>query len=880
MPSNLNEMEQENPRNAGAFLNACSLAGHLVVVVFLLLFVIALYPSYLKPLWPSGFDYFGHIAKVELIARDLIGNGRYLDWTDQWYAGYHPLLNYPPLAYAFPVLLRIFGAGLNLAARLGVLAGVWAAAISGYVLGLALVGKANGGWRSRFLALFPAVAYATVPGVIALQTIAGEFSDFWASALAPLPIAFLLLWMTEGKRLYLALLSLSLTVIFFMHGHIATPLALAVGVAVIVDALAGQRAGERRKRLVLVGGVLAALAVFVGLTAAWWLPYFVDGPLVANSQSTSVSRHALPFGSLVSRTVENGTPRYLGLAALALGFVGVVLGRLRRVVALAVVGLVGLLMFMGPSWGPYEKIPVLGLVFAERAIPTLAVAVIGLAALGVAGMADLLQRLAYKPSAGSPRPIVEILAGIGSACIIVATAGAAVVADSSFIAPLSEGKPIAREFVDLMKAMKAEKPLNGARAMFVPSRALESFSPVLTGWPVIGGYLIQGSPLSSEIEWVLANEITKKDMNNAIEALRRWNIALVAVDHYARPAIAERLDRERGFKKIYSNRYYSLFEFSETPGEVTPTRSAFIVGDARYVREAIERGGRGTGARLAYSEGSLERLQSQEFDTIVFPGGPVPEGFMKIVENRVLKGTSAVLALDGSGLKRFMGVDILPVKFKGPTALVNTKGVKHVADATFSGSSWDTIAFEGLDEVWLSSQGRALAGIKRYGKGYVLFVGFNAFYHAAYKDDVWEKNELASMYKSLEEKKGPVGSISVARTGGDAWDKRYTIDSSAPTPVSISASWSPYWKAFLDGREIPLKEARHLIMLDIPAGKHELSIKYNDWSIVKVVGALISLSTTLFGVVTLSARRRRVDESVPSLNGKPVEAPGVTQWNA
>lgn len=857
-------------------LGLLSLCAHLLIALALLALVLFLFPSYLKPYWPSGYDTFGHLAKVESFARMISQYGNYVDWSDEWYAGYHPLLFYPPLSYAFPVLLRLLSVSMSAVARFSILAGIWAAAFSGYLLGLALLRPANGA-RARILALVPAVVYSTIPAVIALQTVAGEFADFWAGALAPLAAASLLLWLQCRRLRYLAALAISLSVVFLMHGHIATPLGLGFIVAAFVYDFIGDR-GARGEQNVSDGayrgfwGTLLAMLLFVGLTAFWWLPYFVESPSLAIPNLVPLSRTALPLYSLINRSVAAGTPRYLGLVALFLAALGLWLGERKKVALLVSLAAVGVLMFLGPSWEAYSQIPVLGLVFAERAVPLIAVAISGLAMLGVAGVVTRLDQLfSDKAGALSSSRVFLLFKTVLIPLVFVIAAGSAILADASFILPRTKAQAMPSDFWKLTQFLAKQPRSYGARVAFVPSAALDSYAPALSGWPILGGYLVQGSKLSTEIEWVMSRELTKTDRRAALAAFKRWNIAYIAVDHYSRPEIARALEVESSFSKVFSTDYYSLFRYSSTPGYLAPARSVLVVGDSRYIRETLERSAEDAGEQILFSEGEIDKLREGRYDTIIFPGGTAPEGFEKEVKRKVSAGANAVIDLDGAGVKSFIGVKVQPVRFRGPLPVVNLNEDTHVADATYMEGPWDTVEFEGLDEVWLSTGKKALAGVKRIGKGRVLFLGFNPFYHAAYKGDEWEKRELVAMFRRLAGDKNPASSFTYRLLKIVPGSKLFEINVADPTSVLISSSWSPYWSAYLDGRPLALNKAQDMLVVEVPKGRHQFWLKFSSWSVARLIGVAISLLTLILagaGAFFVTRRRSQVrvaDEAPGSL---------------
>jgi Bacterial membrane protein YfhO len=71
-----------------------------------------------------------------------------------------------------------------------------------------------------------------------------------------------------------------------------------------------------------------------------------------------------------------------------------------------------------------------------------------------------------------------------------------------------------------------------------------------------------------------------------------------------------------------------------------------------------------------------------------------------------------------------------------------------------------------------------------------------------------------------------------------------TVEASAPALVVIAQAYYHDWRAFVDGKPVPLLRANHAFQaLQVPAGKHEVTLRYVDWMFR--FGAAISALTLL-----------------------------------
>ncbi len=87
------------------------------------------------------------------------------------------------------------------------------------------------------------------------------------------------------------------------------------------------------------------------------------------------------------------------------------------------------------------------------------------------------------------------------------------------------------------------------------------------------------------------------------------------------------------------------------------------------------------------------------------------------------------------------------------------------------------------------------------------------------------------------------------------------VEGQDATLVVVAQSHHPAWRAYVDGRAVPLLRANHALQaLEIPAGRHHLRLAYQDRQFI--AGGLISL-LTLGGTGWFWFRRRAVKSGLP-----------------
>ena len=191
-----------------------------------------------------------------------------------------------------------------------------------------------------------------------------------------------------------------------------------------------------------------------------------------------------------------------------------------------------------------------------------------------------------------------------------------------------------------------------------------------------------------------------------------------------------------------------------------------------------------------------------------------------------------------------------------------------------------------LDEVYLSeiqksgAVSNAVVGTKKVGNGEVLFLGgsFSQNIEVVYaeyngKEAVTGNMKLFSdatdrfyqsmfRYYGIETEWRPTpfeASVFKENYRGGTFD----YNSSTDEEVTVSITYSPRWNIYLDGQEIPVKQRENLIVLDLPAGEHEVTLEYGMTTYGKI-GYLITFAGILLlvGSIVFFPRIFKMTEEV------------------
>ena len=241
------------------------------------------------------------------IAREMIETGNWLV-PHFWYL---PHLDKPPMAYWLVASsMKMFGQNewaARLPAALAGVSGVWAV----FLLGCSLGGRRVGFWSAVILQsslLFFAMARMLTPDIFVTQFVAWAVYFFWRS------------WQclkAEGRSLKAEFFKWHLAGwIAIALGFLAKgPIALAIPLVAFAALLVFRREGIHEKKK-LFAGLMAGFALFLILTAPWFLAVFQRVP-----QSAHYMILGQAAGHLLGTTIKNrpGNPFYFfGILAAGL----------------------------------------------------------------------------------------------------------------------------------------------------------------------------------------------------------------------------------------------------------------------------------------------------------------------------------------------------------------------------------------------------------------------------------------------------------------------------------------------------------------------------------------------------------------------------------
>ncbi len=205
----------------------------------------------------------------------------------------------------------------------------------------------------------------------------------------------------------------------------------------------------------------------------------------------------------------------------------------------------------------------------------------------------------------------------------------------------------------------------------------------------------------------------------------------------------------------------------------------------------------------------------------------------------------------------FLGVHAIRLSLEGSVPLTWDASLKGLpGELVFQGEEgnrWLGAAYQGLDRVLgeLTWEGNryGVLGYRQVGRGQAWFVGLNLFYYAR----IVGQPEIATALGEavLAELQVPdtlaLEAVPISGYEETPWSVTFGSHASEGGSVVLAYTYSPRWKALVDGRAIRLTNYEGLIRFDLPAGEHRVEVLYRP---LGSVWPRLGLAVGVLGLVT------------------------------
>ena len=546
-----------------------------------------LFRVFVQPGYAGGTETLSHFFKV-METKDIIaGNGSYVDWSDKWYAGYHQFLFYPPMFYFLAAFIDFFINDLAATSKIMIIYGVNIAAVSTFLLVFEVLPSRLEVWKKAFISLFASFAYALNPIVISIYLVRGKPPDFYANALLPLSLYFLLSWL-RSDRLKMPV-GFTLVTALIMVFHVDTAATLIV-ISFIFSIIYLKVDLKKRARLFDAAFhrpiflLTASYIVFLGLTAFFWIPYIFQIKSIGALGSIYSNRIPLPADVFFMRDFQaSSTTRYFGLILLTLSFGVIAFKDLKdKYIPWMVTFFVGASLSLFVYTPFADRLPAVNTLFYYAGMIVATISLTVMASLTLYALVSIDWR-AMLAKALLRKTVPKVISTLIVVAILLFST-TMLVADYSFVFAddiITPGKEY--RHITLQEAIKFLKSTgsDGGRLLVI-GKSIHQYAdlPALTGKSMINGYEVQSSRTSSELEAFMNDKVTKEEkMSAVLTKIDRWNVEYVMVtDRYSK--VASGFMEAEGMTLAMENSRYKIFRY-EPAGFVQSIDPVLVIGSGQ-----------------------------------------------------------------------------------------------------------------------------------------------------------------------------------------------------------------------------------------------------------------------------------------------------------
>ena len=426
---------------------------------------------------------------------------------------------------------------------------------------------------------------------------------------------------------------------------------------------------------------------------------------------------------------------------------------------------------------------------------------------------------------------------------------------------------------DIKIASKLSKITNKGRVMPMkyPFTYLLWWVPTEGKKPMVEGWYYSLTPAGKHIAW-LYDAIDSGYPQYAVDKFSRLNVRYFLTNIDFQGSRYEKflnLLKKDGFTKTGSVEGYTLYLKKESAYLVPLNQRVLVIG--KYAsRAAPILNNSVMGGKTYIDDYDLEFLKL--FDVLVLYGFGYRDEkrATELVENYVKAGGRVIIdlvGLEGNPLVKhpgFLGVTPVSMNIKGDANFIKTQENPLLKNFNLTSSNfslkketWNSFAYVDLDKNLLKLRSRGgtynILGYKKILGREVYFVGANLFYHAYLnhnKDEIRLLRNLADTSRSESSKE-----ISIMKEKIEPEHIKFTYSSSLRLPLLASFTYSPHWEAFLDGKKIKVYNIEDMMFLSLPAGNHNVALKYGPTPIHFYANSLSLLTLAFLGWLILKNRK-------------------------
>ena len=396
---------------------------------------------------------------------------------------------------------------------------------------------------------------------------------------------------------------------------------------------------------------------------------------------------------------------------------------------------------------------------------------------------------------------------------------------------------------------------------------------------LINGWALENTPHNLALRRVLSAPEWSPEYLTAL--FSRWDVRTVVVAGGVEADPARAALPDAGFEPVYSSGRYQVWHTAgpASPVQMIPASGMLIVGDQLspflaafpFAEETVTDDFLATqsGRLLEYSALGMYRFGSTSAQI---------QQVESYLRNYLEAGGTVVVDLSGmedvfGRTLDFMGVHVYRMSFAGKIRLawdpsVGDRPTEWMLPA--GETVWTGAAYDGLDQVLAAASSEEaqspVLGYRQIGRGRIWFVGANLLYYSQLNPNsgiaaIIREAALAGTAVDTSLRMEPVPVADYAESA-DGIGFSYQLDQ--PRNVLVSHTYSPRWRAYVDGAPVPILTRDHLIRIALPAGFHRVDIRYDPFGTAwPYVGWFLGLAGLAGGLVLVVAERKWVRSEEP-----------------
>lgn len=814
-----------------------------LLVLFLVLFLIwgiiifAISPTLFRPGMASGYDTGSYLFTAKYLVDYLVENHHLPNINPYWYCGFEVLHNSPPLIYPFLGLIYFLFGDILLASRLF---HILILGMMGMTMFFVIYKK-----HSLGNALAGAVLFPLTPAVLNQVVEGGSYTR--ASSLIFLPLIFYYINRTleeDATRRS----SFSLLVIFLSVSILGHPMVGASFLIFLTIYVVARLSFDKNLRSFTFTYWLLACVLALILTSWYLLPYF----------SEQIAWSALPEAVYKMNSISLSTQLlWLSFPFLVSIILTIFIRKSPIVNSLFLSGVFSMLFALGAFFPLNQFLP-----FTRSIYPFIGLLFAAFAFSYIVGTALDLGNLAAKSKF------------IGAIAIVIIIAVAMV---QGYLYTKSGLEKIASYYnpADVEIASQLSKLTNKGRIMPMkyPFTYLLWWITVEGKKPMVEGWYYSLTPTGKHIAW-LYDTIDNGYPEYAVDKFSYWNVRyLLTTGNFQGRRYRKFLNllKKDGFKKASDIKGYTLYSKKGSAYIAPLDKKVLVVG--RYAsRAAPILSDSVVGGKIYIDDYDLKSLQF--FDALVLYGFGYRDEkkATELVKSYVKAGGRVIIDLEGfkgNPLAKhpgFLGVDPVPISIERDASFIKARKDPLLKNFNLTSSNfflkkeaWSSFAYIGLDKslLKLKFQGEThdILGYKKIFGEKVYFVGANLFYHA-YLNHNGSEIELLRNLVDVSRPQSPIGAnTNIMKEKIKPEHIRFAYSSDLDLPLLVSFTYSPHWKAYLDGKEIKIYNIEDLMFLSLPAGDHTVKLKYDSTPIHFYANGLSLLTLAFLGWLLFKSRK-------------------------